>query len=67
MEISTPSSDGADPEKHSASSLKVGNVGTASKELHQAPVADNGNIIDDGLQRGLKGRHLVRTHGPRNC
>ncbi|KAJ3574037.1 hypothetical protein NPX13_g4500 [Xylaria arbuscula] len=58
MEISTPSSDGVDPEKRSTSSLKDGAVATTSEELRGTQVADNGNLIDDGLQRGLKSRHL---------
>ncbi|KAI1346235.1 amino acid permease/ SLC12A domain-containing protein [Xylaria sp. FL0043] len=58
MEISTPSSDGIDTEKRSASSVRIDDVATRSEELRGAPVADNGNVIDDGLQRGLKSRHL---------
>ncbi|KAI0904968.1 amino acid permease/ SLC12A domain-containing protein [Ustulina deusta] len=58
MEISTPSSDGIDTEKRSTSSVKVDDVAASSDELHGTAVADNGNVIDDGLQRGLKNRHL---------
>ncbi len=66
MEISTPSSDGIDTEKRSTSSVKVDDVAASSDELHGTAVADNGNVIDDGLQRGLKNRHLVRADSPRN-
>ncbi|GAW17620.1 hypothetical protein ANO14919_070790 [Xylariales sp. No.14919] len=58
MEISTPSLDGSDPEKRSISPVKVDGVAGAGDELHGAALADNGNLIDDGLQRGLKSRHL---------
>ncbi|KAI0429357.1 amino acid permease/ SLC12A domain-containing protein [Xylaria sp. FL1042] len=58
MEISTPSSDGIDTEKRSASSVRIDDVAVAGEELRRTPVADNGNVIDDGLQRGLKSRHL---------
>ncbi|RWA05646.1 hypothetical protein EKO27_g9458 [Xylaria grammica] len=58
MEISTPSLDGIDPEKRSISPVKVDSVAGAGDELHGAALADNGNLIDDGLQRGLKSRHL---------
>ncbi|KAI0514978.1 amino acid permease/ SLC12A domain-containing protein [Xylaria bambusicola] len=53
-----PSSDGIDTEKRSAGSLKVDDVATASEGSHEMTLADNGNVIDDGLQRGLKSRHL---------
>lgn len=35
---------------------KTGNSDTTTGEVQ--PAASNGNVIDDGLQRGLKSRHL---------
>lgn len=57
--ISTPSSDGANADTRSASPMKAGDVTVTSEEASATAVADNGNVIDDGLQRGLKNRHLV--------
>lgn len=59
MEIRTTSSDGIDSEKRSASPAKVKDVTVVSDGAYDTAVADNGNVIDEGLQRGLKGRHLV--------
>ncbi|KAI0438211.1 amino acid permease/ SLC12A domain-containing protein [Xylaria telfairii] len=56
--ISTLSSDGANVGTRSASPLKVDDVTVTSEEASATAVADNGNVIDDGLQRGLKNRHL---------
>ncbi|KAI0199753.1 amino acid permease/ SLC12A domain-containing protein [Astrocystis sublimbata] len=56
--INTPSSDDGSGDKRSASPTKVGDVTVTGKEAPGGAVADNGNIIDDGLQRGLKSRHL---------
>ncbi|KAI0539115.1 amino acid permease/ SLC12A domain-containing protein [Xylaria digitata] len=58
MEIRTPSLDAIDTDKRSASPVKTDVVVVASEELDGTAVADNGNVIDDGLQRGLKNRHL---------
>ncbi|KAJ8125037.1 hypothetical protein O1611_g8603 [Lasiodiplodia mahajangana] len=58
MEISTPSSDGIDTDKRSASAVKVDDVTAVNDGAYGTAVADNGNVIDDGLQRGLKNRHV---------
>jgi hypothetical protein len=34
-------------------------VPEANGESQSVELANNGNVIDDGLQRGLKTRHLV--------
>ena len=43
-------------EKHVATTNVAAARQTAETTIHA--VANNGNVIDDGLQRGLKGRHL---------
>ncbi|KAI0096708.1 amino acid permease/ SLC12A domain-containing protein [Nemania sp. FL0031] len=58
MEIRTPSADGIDTDKRSASAVKVDDVTAVNDGAYGAEVADNGNVIDDGLQRGLKNRHV---------
>ncbi|KAI1173507.1 amino acid permease/ SLC12A domain-containing protein [Nemania sp. FL0916] len=59
MEINnTPSLKRADSDNRSSSPVKAENVTIASNESYELGVADNGNVIDDGLQRGLKNRHL---------
>ncbi|KAI0459057.1 amino acid permease/ SLC12A domain-containing protein [Xylaria acuta] len=55
---STPSSDGVNADKGSASPTKVDDVTVISEDASGTAVADNGNVMDDGLQRGLKNRHL---------
>jgi amino acid transporter len=46
-------------EKHVvADSVSNGASDEVAGEVLAQGVASNGNVIDDGLQRGLKGRHL---------
>ncbi|KAI1122631.1 amino acid permease/ SLC12A domain-containing protein [Nemania abortiva] len=58
MEISTPSSNEIDTEKRSASAVNIDDVAIVNDGAYGTAVADNGNVIDDGLQRGLKNRHV---------
>ncbi|KAI1118301.1 amino acid permease/ SLC12A domain-containing protein [Nemania sp. NC0429] len=55
MEVRTTSSDSG---KQQTSPAKVEDVTVVSDGAYDTAVADNGNVIDDGLQRGLKNRHL---------
>lgn len=64
MEISTPSSHGTDTDKRSASAVKVDDVPDVNDGAYGTAVADNGNVMDDGLQRGLKNRHVVSMNLP---
>jgi amino acid permease len=41
-----------------AGSVSNGPSDEIAGEVFAQGVASNGNVIDDGLQRGLKGRHL---------
>ncbi|KAI3324156.1 amino acid permease/ SLC12A domain-containing protein [Xylariaceae sp. AK1471] len=58
MEIRTPSMEGIDTQKQPTSPVKGDGVTIVKDRVDEATVADNGNVIDDGLQRGLKNRHL---------
>ncbi|KAI1158279.1 amino acid permease/ SLC12A domain-containing protein [Nemania serpens] len=58
MEVRTTSSDGIDLRKRSTRPEKVEDVTVVSDGAYDTAVADNGNVIDEGLQRGLKSRHL---------
>jgi hypothetical protein len=64
MEINTPSSHETDTEKRPSSAVKVDDVPVVSDGAYGTAVADNGNVIDDGLQRGLKNRHVVSKNSP---
>ncbi|GAP92919.1 putative amino acid permease [Rosellinia necatrix] len=58
MGVGTPSPAAVDNDKPSITPVEIDRVATESKEGYANAVADNGNLIDDGLQRGLKNRHL---------
>lgn len=59
-----PAPDSADADTRSTGPTKGDDVTVVNES---AALADNGNVMDDGLQRGLESRHLVSTHSPRRC
>jgi hypothetical protein len=65
MEIHKSSSDGIGADQRSTSPTKGDNITIVKDEMDGTAVADNGNVIDDGLQRGLKNRHLVSRKLPK--
>ncbi|KAI0147383.1 amino acid permease/ SLC12A domain-containing protein [Xylariaceae sp. FL1272] len=58
MTARTSSSDGANDAKTSVTPMKAEAVMAIDASTDEKVLADNGNLIDDGLQRGLKNRHL---------